>query len=71
MQGIRQQLDPSVKAYAFDLAKIGRAPAGDINLDALLREASSAPLAGPQRANYGDKLLYIYTSGTTGLPKAV
>lgn len=72
IQGVRQQLDPSVKLYGFDfVSKGGRVPAGDINLDALLNEASPAPLSGPQRSNYSDKMLYIYTSGTTGLPKAV
>lgn len=67
--GIRDQLDSSIKQYAFDFKK--DIPAGTINLDAKMLEASPAKLSGPQRANYGDKMLYIYTSGTTGLPKAV
>lgn len=68
--GIRDQLNSSVKQFAFDF-KGSSVPAGTVNLDIKLEEASPARLSGPQRASYGDKMLYIYTSGTTGLPKAV
>ncbi len=67
---VRDQLDSSIKQYAFDFKSVA-IPTGTINLDTQMGEASPARLSGPQRANYGDKMLYIYTSGTTGLPKAV
>ena len=56
--------------YAFDYGTEGEIPAGSINLDAAMKDASSAPLSGPPIGNYADKMLYIFTSGTTGLPKA-
>ena len=68
LDAVRDQLDPSVKFYAFK-ATNKKIPAGSINLDVELDEASSSRLAGPQKCNFGDKMLYIYTSGTTGLPK--
>ena len=67
---IRDQLDPSVKLYAFDVKTGNSLPKGSVNLDVELKQASSGPLPGPQRCGYTDKMLYIYTSGTTGLPKA-
>jgi len=66
---IQDQLD-SIKMYAFDYGTEGEIPAGSINLDAAMKDASSAPLSGPPIGNYADKMLYIFTSGTTGLPKA-
>lgn len=68
---VRDQLAPSVMQYAFDFKNNVSVPVGSINLDTAMEEASPSRLSGPQRANYGDKMLYIYTSGTTGLPKAV
>ncbi|KZS18456.1 Bile acyl-CoA synthetase [Daphnia magna] len=68
--GVRDQLDSSIKQYAFDFKNNVSIPASSINLDMKMEEASPGRLSGPQRANYGDKMLYIYTSGTTGLPKA-
>lgn len=72
MESIRDQMDPSIKLYAFDTKKAQSSsfPKGTLNLDLLLEKASFGPLAGPQRCDYKDKMLYIYTSGTTGLPKA-
>ena len=55
--------------YVFDSDKNG-IPVWSKSLDVALQEASTEKLAGEQRSNSTDKLLYIYTSGTTGLPKA-
>ena len=66
---VRSQLDPSVALYNFD-AGARPLPAWAKNLDALLDSAPTTPLAGPQRRDCNDNLLYIFTSGTTGMPKA-
>lgn len=71
VEDVKSQLDPAIKLYAFDFGQSSPVPKGTINMDALLAKASSGPLDGPQRGNYGDRMLYIYTSGTTGMPKAV
>lgn len=72
MAGVKDQIDPSIKLYGLDFGKKKSAtPPGTVDLDSLLDKASSGPLSGPQRSQFGDKMLYIYTSGTTGLPKAV
>jgi len=58
--------------YALDFGnKSEKMPSGAMNMDILLKEASSKSLSGPQKSNFNDSVLYIYTSGTTGLPKAV
>ena len=69
IEGIRKELDPSIKLYEFDRGS--NSPGWAINLDALVKDASPGPLSSPPKRNYSDSLFYIYTSGTTGLPKAV
>uniref|UniRef100_A0A1B6LW85 long-chain-fatty-acid--CoA ligase n=1 Tax=Graphocephala atropunctata TaxID=36148 RepID=A0A1B6LW85_9HEMI len=44
--------------------------ANEINLEVLLKDASTALPSPNTKVGFNDKLLYIYTSGTTGLPKA-
>lgn len=70
LESLKGKLSPSIRLYGFDMNANDNIPNGAINMDNLLKIVSSSPLPGPQRCNYGDKILYIYTSGTTGLPKA-
>jgi solute carrier family 27 (fatty acid transporter), member 1/4 len=69
VEEIRDQLNPMFPLYVFDSDQNG-IPVWSKSLDVALQKASTEKLAGEQRANSTDKLLYIYTSGTTGLPKA-
>ncbi len=66
---IREKLSPTTSLFTFDVGQ-NTLPSWSKNMDTALAKAPKTPLAGPQRSQCNDKLLYIYTSGTTGLPKA-